>query len=318
LERAQPVTDYETAQKRRNLIVGVFVLVAMGALVWLIYKFEALPTRFSELRSYQIMVQFPTARGVQKNTPVYFCGYQIGRVTSVKPPQVLEDRETGQYYYQTVVVLSIDKSFDDIPAEVEVKLMTRGLGSSYIELTSGPFKQDSKREFLTPGTPLQGKTGTTSEFFPEESQKKLDILVNGLNTLVDNANDILGDQANKENLKSTLANLSLATEQAGGVLEEFEKLTAAGTETLKNIDIRVEKLVTALVDVSEQLSKAISQLRVTAQKINDGQGTAGRFINDGRLYENLLENTRQIETLLEELRLFVAKSRDEGLPIKLK
>ena len=42
------------------------------------------------------------------------------------------------------------------------------------------------------------------------------------------------------------------------------------------------------------------------------------FVNDGRLYENLLENTQQMKVLLEELEAFMAKSREKGVPIKLK
>ena len=53
-------------------------------------------------------------------------------------------------------------------------------------------------------------------------------------------------------------------------------------------------------------------------KVNQGQGTAGRFVNDGRLYENLLENSHQVEILIEEMKHFVAESRQKGLPIKLK
>ena len=40
--------------------------------------------------------------------------------------------------------------------------------------------------------------------------------------------------------------------------------------------------------------------------------------NDGKLYENLLDTSEQMQVLLEELKLFVAKAKDKGLPIKLK
>jgi hypothetical protein len=33
------------------------------------------------MRSFEIYVQFPPAPGVEKDTPVRFFGYQIGRVT---------------------------------------------------------------------------------------------------------------------------------------------------------------------------------------------------------------------------------------------
>ena len=174
------MSDYETVQKRRNLIVGAFVFVGVCALAWLIFQFGDLPVIAGKWRSYQVKAQFPTATGVQKNTPVRFCGYQVGKVTEVKPPEILKDPETGLSYHQAVVIISIENEYSNIPADVEVKLMTRGLGSSYIEIKPPtPDPDKPTKGVLTAGKVLQGSTGVSSEFFPEESQKKLEQLVEG-------------------------------------------------------------------------------------------------------------------------------------------
>ncbi len=301
------MSDYETTQKTRNIIVGVFVIMAMCALVWLIYKFGDLPTSISKIGSFQVFVQFPTAQGVQEDTPVRFCGYQIGRVTNVMAPERLKDLNTGLEYHQTKVVLRIDKRYVNVPSNVEVKLMTRGLGSSYIELKVDPNaplkRQDPNRPesvYLYDTILLQGSAGMTSEFFPAESQQKLDKLVDGLCSLIENANEIIGDPNNKTNFKTTLANLSEVSKQSIEVLKEFGKFFASATDT------------------SEELSKAIVELRQILEKINEGKGAAAQLVNDGRLYESLLENTQQMQVLLQEITAFIAKSRDKGLPIKLK
>ena len=294
------MSDYETAQRKRNIVVGVFVVVAICAIVWLIFMFNDLPTVVSEFRSFKVLVQFQAAPGVVRDTPVRFCGYPIGSVTRVVPPEIRKDLNTGLEYHQTLVVLSINKKYDTIPSNVEVKLMTRGLGSSYIELSvdptlplapRDPYRPETK--YLVDGMKLQGSTGMTSEFFPQESQKKLDELVNGLTAFMNNANEIVGDKANKENIKTTLANLSVAT-------EELKKFLASGVGT------------------SEEISKTATELRLVLEKINSGQGSAGKIINDARLYENLLENTQQMEVLLKDLTEMVNESRQKGLKIKLK
>jgi len=295
------VSDYETTQRTRNIIVGIFVVVAMFALVWLIFKFGDLPGWVTGWKSFQVFVQFPTAPDVWKNTEVRFCGYKIGSVTEVMAPQIRTDLNTGLEYHQTVVILSINKKYVNIPSNVEVKLMTRGLGSSYIEIRAPrPDPNRPVTEFLAEGSLLQGSTGTTSEFFPEESREKLDKLADDLGTLVNSANSILGDEKNRENIKTALANLSDASKQATQTLKELQEFFTAGT------------------DASAELSKALAELRLILEKVNSGQGTAAKLINDGRLYENLLENTQQMQVLLEELRAFMAKSRDKGLPIKVK
>jgi len=326
------VSDYETTQRRRNMIVGVFVIIGICALVWLIFKFGDLPSAVTKMGSFEVFVQFPTAPGVQTDTPVRFCGYQIGRVTKVMSPEVRRDMVSGLEYYQTVVVLSIDKKYVNIPSNIEVKLMTRGLGSSYIDLKQHPDKPEVPLDpnrpetiFLVDKIWLQGSTGMTSEFFPEESQKKLDEVAEGLRTFISNANDIIGLPSNKENLQKMLANLADASQQATETMqqakqtiEEFRKFAAAGTTTLTNADAKAEELVVAMVDTSEEIGKAAAGLRQILEKVNNGQGSAAKLINDGRFYERLLENTQQLQLLLEEVKSFVTTARDKGVPIKLK
>ena len=288
------------------------------------------------MKSFQVYVQFATASGLETDTPVRFCGYQIGRVTQVMPPEVKTDLITGQKYHQAVCVLSIDNKYrTNIPSNVEVKLMTRGLGSSYLELKEDPSKpiappKDPNRpetKYLVDGMYLQGSTGMTSEFFPEESQKKLDNLLQGIGAFVANANDILGDPNNKTNIKGSLAHFSDATrsatvamedagrlmDQAIRTLEEFKTLAATGTGSLKNTDAQVERLVAAIVNTSSELGRAMTELRVTLEKANQGQGTVGHLVNDAKLYESLLESTDQLNRLLKDLQGLIDKISEKGL-----
>ena len=329
------MSDYEAAQRRRDVIVGIFVIVGLAALGWMIFKFGDLPTAVTRMRSFEIYVQFPTAPGVAKDTPVRFAGYQIGRVTHVMAPEVRTDLNTGKEYHQTLCVLSINNRYVDIPCNVEVKLMTRGLGSSYLELKVDPSKlpaplqdpNDPTSCFLRNGMLLQGSTGMTSEFFPEESQKMLNDLIQDIRTFIANANDIIGDPNNQQNVKATLAgfadasgHLTTAVEEAVQTMkdtrkavEDFRTLAATGTETVKSVDAKAERIVVALVNTSTELSKAISQMRLALEKVNAGDGTAGRLVNDGRLYESLLENTNQLNILLKDFKDLIDKISAKGL-----
>jgi len=320
------VSDYESAQRRRDVIVGVFVIVGLAALGWMIFKFGDLPTAVSRVRSFQVYVRFSAAPGVAKDTPVRFCGYQIGRVTEVKPPRILENFQTGQKYHQTECTLSINKQYTDIPATVRAKLMTRGLGSSYIELDIDPNRLPAPA-VLAEGMNLQGSSGMTSEFFPEASQKKLDALVDGINTFIGNANDLIGDPNNKRNIKATLANFTEAShnvavamdtatatmEDARKAIEEFRQLASTGSGTLQSIDDKAERLIASLVNTSAEIGQTMSQLRLTLEKVNSGDGTASRLINDARLYESLVETTFQLNILLKDLKELTGKISEKGL-----
>ncbi len=119
-------------------------------------------------------------------------------------------------------------------------------------------------------------------------------MVDNLGALIDNANDILGDKENRRNIKTALANLSDASKQATQALNEFQEFFATGIHT------------------SEELSKAVAELRLILEQINNGQGTVARLVNDGRLYENLLENTQQLQVLLDELNSLATEYRKKG------
>ncbi len=322
------MSDFESAQRRRDVVVGLFVIFGLAALGWMIFKFGDLPTTVSRMRSFQIYTQFPTAPGVQKDTPVRFCGYQVGRVTNVMPPRLLEDLKTGQEYHQTVCIMSINKDYVNIPSNVDVKLMTRGLGSSYLELKldrnhleAPPLDpNDPSSKYLKGGMWLQGSTGMTSEFFPEESQKMLEDLVQEMRVFIGNANDILGDPNNKANIKASLGHLSQAMAKASTLmdsaektLESFRTLADTGTNTLNSVDAKAERLVASIITTSGELGSAAARLRLAMEKVNQGKGTIGRLINDAGLYENLLENTEQLNVLLKNLQDLIDKVSEKGI-----
>ena len=135
------MADYNTLQKKRNALVGGFVIIGFCVFVWILFRFGELPLLVSRFRSFQITADFREAPGVQDNTPVRYCGYQVGRVMEVKPPFLYVDPETGQSYHKVRVIIAIDRREDFfIPSNVGVKIKRRSMGSSYIELQPRPDK----------------------------------------------------------------------------------------------------------------------------------------------------------------------------------
>ena len=270
--------------------------------------------------------------------PRAFCGYQIGRVTTVLATQVGGDLNTGQEYHQTLCVLSINKSIYRHPFQRRSQADDARAGSSYLELKVDPkklpapprYEGDPTSCFLKEGMPLQGSTGITSEFFPEESQEKLDQLVDGIRAFINNANHIIGDPNNQKNFKATLANVSktsdafpAAVDQAVAMMkdaqktmEEFRKLAATGTDVVKNTDGRIDQLTDSMVATSNEIGKSAVQLRLAVEKINGGQGSAGLLLNDGRLYEGLLEDTTTRHRV-EGLQGTARQGQREGYPLDL-
>jgi phospholipid/cholesterol/gamma-HCH transport system substrate-binding protein len=303
------MTDYNSLQKRKNYIVGAFVLIAFLAFLWMLGQFRDMPLFVSQANSFYVMAKFRDASGVQRETPVQFCGYQIGRVILVSPPTYVEDPGTGKSWHDVKVTMAIDKKYNTIPSNVNVLLMKRGLGSSYIELrenTDTPaaplIANRPETRFLCDELEINGSTGLNSEFFPPATQKKLENLLDSITTLATNTNQIIGDEQNKTNIKKTLDRIATAAEQTRQTLESVQKFSDVGTEKM--------------TQVAEDLDAAAKEFRQVLEKINNGEGSAGKFLNDGRLYENLLDSSAELEMALEQIKKWAADAREKGIRIK--
>lgn len=344
------MSDFQTQQRRRNIVVGGFVLLALAAFVWMLVKFRNLPLFAAQFRSFMVFVQFPDAPGVNKDTPVLYCGYQVGRVAAVDPPTLVAD-ELGRPYHSVRVTIAIENRYaGEIPDHADIRIVKRGLGSSYIEITVNPEKP--AEGYLAMGLTKYGEVSTASEFFPPTVQKKLENLVDSIALLSQNANTIIGDPDNQVNIKLTLEHVAKAAAKATDTLESIRQLTDLGTERLDATAERLDETLMSFQRFSEvgteqiesaanrldetlasfqhfsdvgaeqveavalNLNNAIRELHVVLAKIHTGDGSAAKFINDGRLYENLLDSSKELEMSLEQIKQWAAEAREKGIRIK--
>ncbi len=300
------MSDYDYLQNKRNMIVGAFVIVGVLVFAYMVFLFGELPVAVTKFTSYTVTANFPFAPGVQENTPVRYCGYQIGLVTSVTPPTPLQDKN-GRLIHQVGVQMAIDRKYATIPSNVKIKLGKRGMGSSYIELSSAPMTPEQianlKPQFLQAGMTLQGESGGGSDILPEELQDKIDTFFVKAATLMDNLNVVVGDVNNQQNLKKSLANLSKATEESITTLQEIREFSRTGKEKLSF--------------VSEELGETLIELRRTLNKINSGQGTVGKLINDDKLYNNLVDSSEELKAALEKMKKTFQKTSEKGIKVSV-
>jgi len=299
------MTDYQTKQRRQNMIVGVFVLIAMCVFVWMLFQFRELPLVMRKLKSFSVLVYFPEAPGIQKDTAVRYCGYQIGGVAKVLPPELHDG------LHKVGVELAIEKRYADIPEEVEFFVIKRSLGSSFIEVRLDPSKITRPDRFLMDNTVLNtGKVGVASDFFPLEVQAKLEDLVDSVTVLSDNANAIIGDDENQINIKKMITSIETAFSRVDATMQSIRRLSDTGVG-------KVEILSDKIISAAEQLEGVLSESRQILVKIDSGEGTAGKMVNDGRLYEDLLESSQELRMMLEQIEELVAETREKGVRIKL-
>ena len=97
---------------------------------------------------------------------------------------------------------------------------------------------------------LQGETGG-SELIPEDLQNKLKTMLVKITTLVDNVNEIVGDPNNKANVKSTLANLSKATEESITTLQSVREFSVTANQKVATVS---DQLGETLIEIQRLVS----------------------------------------------------------------
>ncbi|WP_374673413.1 outer membrane lipid asymmetry maintenance protein MlaD [Ideonella sp.] len=125
------------AKKSIEIMVGLFVLMGLGALMFVALKAANLTTTTNG-ETYTLQARFDNIGGLKSRAPVRSAGVVVGRVTSITL-----DPKT----YQGVVTLAI-RSDVQFPRDSSAKILTSGLlGDQYIGIEPGGDEKN-----FTPGT----------------------------------------------------------------------------------------------------------------------------------------------------------------------
>jgi phospholipid/cholesterol/gamma-HCH transport system substrate-binding protein len=119
---------------RRSIetLVGLFVLLGMGAMVFLALKAANLAS-FGERKGYTVSARFDNIGGLKPRAPVRSAGVTVGRVKSISL-----DAKT----YQGLVRMEIDNHIK-FPKDTSAKILTSGLlGDQYVGLEPGADEKE--------------------------------------------------------------------------------------------------------------------------------------------------------------------------------
>ncbi len=111
-----------------ELIVGIFVIAAISALIFLALRVSGLTSVVSS-PGYSVTANFENIGSLKNNAPVTIGGVKVGQVTSITL-----DPAT----FQAVVTIHIFNTTNQIPIDTSASILTAGLlGANYIGLTPG-------------------------------------------------------------------------------------------------------------------------------------------------------------------------------------
>jgi phospholipid/cholesterol/gamma-HCH transport system substrate-binding protein len=317
----------------------------------MILKFGDRPAQLFAKPSMPIHFIGSRADGVGEGSPILYGGVNVGRVTGVTRTSMTEirldasvDRDPplpanveGRIVAQSLLGAGSAISLELVPpgrpttqprAEVVVEPVGQlesgaTIPARFVGLDLLP------PEFAGLATELRA---TTVQFRESKIIEHLDQQVLRVGELVESVQSLVDDKQMRADLQASLANVRTATETANRIGTNLEKLTAEAN--LAMTDVRatvgearttVAKAGTNVDDISRQVGQRLTQVaglldtfQSISNKIDTGKGTAGQFVNDPRLYESLVDTSRQLNATVTDLKRLIEQWEQEGPAIQLR
>jgi len=145
-------------------------------------------------------------------------------------------------------------------------------------------------------------------------QEKIEKMVVSADLLLMNLNNVL-DANTKQNLKGSISNLNQTLAEFHTASKSVNEMLDTNKEKIGGIVTNFNKVSTDFTKISDSLSKAnigktVKNLEITLAKVNGimsdieaGKGTFGKLMKDDELYNNFNETSKELELLLQDVRL---------------
>ncbi len=312
-------------ERRRNVLVGLFVLVGLGALAALIIMFGSGPTWLMRRDTYPLVVKFEAVSGIKEGTLVTVKGIEIGRVDRVV---LVSEPTAGPPGAQLVsqaagvdVILAI-KTQHLLP-EGSSALTTEpvlGQGRPPIEILPGPMGNPA----LIAGATIPGKVQRAIDsFFPpgvvgtfESTARNIGDAAGALTPVLEEAKDLLERRSTRsvDQPGGPQGNLSTAIARLDATLKHFNDVL--GDENVKS---QVRETVANARQMSIDGKQAVADIQAGAKELRGVIADAKQFVTqadtslknaDGRINEvsrSMTEALDRADRFLDQLNTITAK-----------
>ena len=286
----------------KEVKIGAFVL---SVLVISFFVINYLRGKDIFNREMEICSVYENVEGLVASAPVYIKGYTAGKVVEVDYQPESDDFK---------VVCSVLKDFR-IPEDSRMTIyavdimggkgIRLDLGTSAVLVEDGDMLAPSYEAGLMDGlaagiAPLMEKVGNT---------------LDSLNVTVAGVNKMLGE-ANQAHITRTLAHLETTMADVKGIARTINGKSSELEALVSNLSTLSAKLgtiadkadhvmggvssVVTTLDESD-LAGVITSLKTLLENINDPDGTVGKLLVDGSVYDSVDELLNDIDTLVKKI-----------------
>ncbi len=285
----------------REVKTAILVIASILLFIWG-YAFLKGKDLLDDYKNFY--VHYDNVEGLAVSAPVTINGLVVGRVVSI----------TLQNTGNLVVELQIKSDFP-ISKSSLVNIYEPGLiGGKQIQIVpnfNDPVlaeSGDTLRGGVKPGlTSLVGDRLTPLQEKVEKMVVSADVLLTNINTIF--------DAQTKQNLKSSIENLNATLAEFKTASQGVNSILAANSSKINNSMTNIEKVSADFAVVSDSLAnanigKTIRSLEQALAKMDNlmtdvesGKGTLGKLMKDEALYQNLSKSSKELELLLQDVRL---------------
>jgi len=288
--------------------IGILAFVAIALLI---LGFNFLKGRNLFDKSRKLYAVFHSVSGLTTSNPVTVNGLQIGTV--------FEMIEKNKNLDSIVVTVNLDKEIN-IPVNSLAYINKDLLGTASLTIELG-----NSSALINNGDTLNTQVTTgliddvKASFNPALNN------VNGTLKSLDSLIEVVGlvfDPATKANFQSIIRNLTLTSASLQSLLKAQSGVLAATlanmnqvtgnlaknneaiNRTIGNVETATGKLAALNLDSTiTNLNKTVSELSGIVSKANSTDGSLGLLLNDAKLYQNLENTTRSVNTLMDDFRV---------------
>lgn len=300
--------------------IGALFIVGAVLLIWG-YNFLKGQDLLSNNRTFYAVYQ--NVSGLAKANPVFINGMQVGQVTEM----YFDPSENG-----TIIVgLSIHIDFP-IPKDSNAEILSTDLmGTKAVNLNLG-----SAKIMAMDGDTLSAKLAASLTEQVEATigplKKRAEDLLGNIDEILSSLHAVLS-QEQVEKLKSSIAHLESTLGGADSLIQNVDGFVAdektraeeilinleSITDNFKNNNEKLSGIITNFHSISDDLAKAniagtltsvnksMSDFQNIMDKINNGEGNLGMLVNNDSLYLGLEKSSRDLNLLLEDIRLHPKK-----------
>lgn len=280
-------------------------ILAIGAILLFVFGYSFLKGTNLFQDSRVFYVKYENVEGLAKSAPVTINGFTVGKVNDIG----FANTSGG-----LVVKFTVESNFV-FSKSSKVRIYSDGLigGKSL-----GIFLEYDPENIAKAGDTLNGSIdggmldAVTKALGP--LQDRLTTTLTSVDSLLYSVNYIL-DEDTRVNLKQAIKNLNGTMSSLNGASGKLNTLLANNSgkldstfTNLNEMSLNFSKFSDSLAQIETgklvaDLQNVISRFDAIVTGLDNGEGTVGKLLKDEKLYTNLEGATRQLEILLQDVRL---------------